>query len=124
MPVSGLDVLTMRALSYAQSIADEVIAIHVATGQPQDHPSGMEGETGKVGGDDIGLEPNIEARMLAASWASWIDLHLGHDAQNPRPELATVLSPTEPWCNRCCAICMCTGRATGRHSARWSSRSW
>ncbi len=93
VPVSGLDILTMRALSYAQSIADEVIAIHVATGQPQDHPSGMEGETGKVGGDDIGLEPNIEARMLAASWASWIDIHLGHDAQNPRPELATVLSP-------------------------------
>ncbi|MHB8393353.1 MAG: hypothetical protein ACYDC5_02370, partial [Candidatus Dormibacteria bacterium] len=42
---------------------------------------------------DIGLEPNIEARMLAESWSSWIDLHLGHDGGNPRPELATVVSP-------------------------------
>lgn len=93
VPVSGLDILAQRALSYAESIADQVVAIHVATGQPQDHPSGLAGETGPGGGEDLGMEPSEEAQLLAANWDSWLARnHLGERAAG-RPELATVLSP-------------------------------
>jgi amino acid transporter len=93
VPVAGLDILAQRALSYAESIADEVVAIHVATGQPQDHPSGLSGETGQGSGEDLGMEPSEEAQMLAANWPDWIERnHLGGPGA-ARPELATVLSP-------------------------------
>ena len=93
VPVSGLDVLAQRALSFAESIADEVVAIHVATGQPQDHPGGLSGETGQGSGDDLGMEPSQEAQALAANWPDWIERnHLGGSGA-ARPELATVLSP-------------------------------
>ncbi len=93
VPIAGLDILAQRALSYARSISDEVIAIHVATGQPQDHPGGLPGETGKGAAEDLGMEPSAEAQLLAANWQSWVEHNLGQQGAAPLPELATVLSP-------------------------------
>ncbi len=92
VPVSGLDALTFRGLSYAQSIADEVIAIHVATGQPLEQPVAQSGR-GAVRRDDIGTEPDQEAKALLDAWDEWIDRYLGSDPSLPRPQLAIVLSP-------------------------------
>ena len=89
VPVAGLDVLAQRALSYAQHIADEVIAVHVATGQPQDMPRPDAAE----GHDDLGMEPSHEARQLVARWDGWVDDHLRSAEPLPRPQLALVISP-------------------------------
>jgi len=92
VPVSGLDALTFRGLSYAQSIADEVIAIHVATGQPLEQPVAEAGP-GAVRRDDVGTEPDQEAKALVDAWDGWVDRYLGSDPSLPRPQLAIVLSP-------------------------------
>jgi amino acid transporter len=92
VPVSALDAPAARGLSYAQSIADEVIAIHVATGQPQDNPAGERGAD-TAGSEDLGIEPDQEARALYAAWDAWVDKYLGADPSQPRPRLQIVLSP-------------------------------
>jgi amino acid transporter len=93
VPVSALDAPAARGLSYAQSIADEVIAVHVATGQPQDAPPAGEGSTHEFGSEDFGMEPNEEAKALIGAWDSWVDQYLGTDPSQPRPQLQVVLSP-------------------------------
>ncbi|MHB1893876.1 MAG: APC family permease [Candidatus Dormibacteria bacterium] len=92
VPVSGLDVLTLRGLSYARSIADEVIAIHVATGQPLEQPVAAMGPEG-VRRDDVGTEPDQEAKALVNSWDGWVDRYLSSDPELPRPQLVILLSP-------------------------------
>jgi amino acid transporter len=89
VPVAGLDILAQRALNYAQHIADEVIAVHVATGQPQDVPRA----DGTQRRDDLGMEPSDEARELVAQWDAWVDSHLESSTPLPRPKLILVLSP-------------------------------
>jgi hypothetical protein len=89
VPVAGLDILAQRALNYAQHIADEVIAVHVATGQPQDVPR----PDGTQRRDDLGMEPSDEARELVAQWDAWVDSHLESSVPLPRPKLILVLSP-------------------------------
>ena len=92
VPVSGLDVLTLRALHYAQDIADEVLAVHVATGQPGDAPKDENGP-GTAGHDDPGGPPDEEAARLVASWDGWVDVHLSTGPGHPRPELVMLVSP-------------------------------
>ncbi len=89
VPVAGLDILAQRALSYAQHIADEVIAVHVATGQPQDVPRPESTQRR----DDLGMEPSDEARELVARWDDWVASHLESSTPLPRPKLVLVLSP-------------------------------
>ena len=93
VPVSGLDVLTLRALHYAQAIADEVLAVHVATGQPGDVAPKEEARRGELKKDDPGEPPDQEARELDASWDSWVSEQLGWDPERPRPQLVMVVSP-------------------------------
>jgi amino acid transporter len=93
VPVSGLDVLTLRALHYAQAIADEVIALHIATGQPGDVAPKKERAPGEIKQDEIGVLPDEEARELDASWDSWADDQLGWDPDRPRPQLEILVSP-------------------------------
>jgi hypothetical protein len=93
VPVSALDAPAARGLSYAQSIADEVIAVHVATGQPQDAPPAVDGSPHEFGSEDLGMEPNEEAKALMGAWDDWVDQYLGNDASQPRPQLQIVLSP-------------------------------
>ncbi len=92
VPVSGLDVLTLRALHFAQDIADEVLAVHVATGQPVDAPKEETG-VGMAGNDNPGAPPDEEAARLVASWDGWVRDRLGGDVDRPRPELVMVVSP-------------------------------
>ncbi len=89
VPIAGLDVLAQRALSYAQQIADEVIAVHVATGQAQDAPR----VAGAATTDDLGMEPSAEAKMLERQWDEWVSGHLVGMDDLPRPQLALVVSP-------------------------------
>lgn len=85
VPIAGLDIPAQRALTYAQTISDDVIAVHVATGQPHDVPSGR-----PAGGEDTGVEPSEAARTLERGWEEWAKgfLHAG-----PAPRLAVVVSP-------------------------------
>jgi hypothetical protein len=93
VPVSGLDVLTLRALHYAQAIADEVLALHIATGQPGDVAHKAALAPGEIKQDDPGILPDEEARELAASWDSWVVEQLGWDPDRPRPQLVIPVSP-------------------------------
>jgi amino acid transporter len=93
VPVSGLDVLAARALKYAQAIADEVVAVHVATGQPGDAARKEETAPGELKRDDPGGLPDDEARQLAADWDRWVGEQLGWDQERPRPQLVTLVSP-------------------------------
>ncbi len=93
VPVSGLDVLTLRALHYAQAIADEVLALHIATGQPGDVAHKAALAPGEIKQDDPGILPDEEARELAASWDSWVVKQLGWDPDRPRPQLVIPVSP-------------------------------
>ena len=93
VPVSGLDVLTLRALHYAQAIADEVIALHIATGQPGDVAAKAEPAPGAVKQDDPGVLPDEEARELEVSWDTWVADQLGWDPDRPRPQLEILVSP-------------------------------
>ncbi|MGC1907988.1 MAG: APC family permease [Candidatus Dormiibacterota bacterium] len=92
VPVSGLDVLALRALHYAQAIADEVIALHIATGQPGDVAPKAERARGEIKQDELGVLPDEEARELDASWDSWVENQLGWDPNRPRPELEILVS--------------------------------
>ncbi len=93
VPISGLDVLALRALHYAQAIADEVIAVHIATGQPGDVARKAEQAPGEVKQDEPGVLPDEEARELAAHWESWVERQLGWDPNRPRPQLEILVSP-------------------------------
>ncbi len=93
VPVSGLDVLALRALHYAQAIADEVIALHIATGQPGDVAPKEEMARGEIKEDDLGVLPDEEARALEASWDKWVAEQLGWDPSRPRPQLEILVSP-------------------------------
>ncbi|HVB13366.1 MAG TPA: APC family permease [Candidatus Dormibacteraeota bacterium] len=93
VPVSGLDVLALRALHYAQAIADEVLALHVATGQPGDVAPKAEVARGELQQDDPGIQPDEEARALAENWDKWVEDQLGWDPSRPRPQLVTLVSP-------------------------------
>jgi amino acid transporter len=93
VPVSGLDVLAARALKYAQAIADDVVAVHVATGQPGDAARKPEAAKGELKRDDPGGLPDDEARQLAADWDTWVGEQLGWDQERPRPQLVTLVSP-------------------------------
>jgi len=93
VPVSGLDVLALRALHYAQAIADEVIALHIATGQPGDVARRAEQVRGEIKQDDLGVLPDEEARELEASWDKWVEDQLGWDPNRPRPQLEILVSP-------------------------------
>jgi hypothetical protein len=92
VPVSGLDVLALRALHYAQAIADEVIALHIATGQPGDVAPKAERAPGEIKQDELGVLPDEEARELDASWDSWVENQLGWDPNRPKPELEILVS--------------------------------
>lgn len=93
VPVSGLDVLALRALHYAQAIADEVLALHVATGQPGDAAPKPEAAPGEIKQDDPGGLPDEEARELAARWDGWVTEQLGWDPDRPHPQLVMLVSP-------------------------------
>ncbi|MGA7088806.1 MAG: APC family permease [Candidatus Dormiibacterota bacterium] len=93
VPVSGLDVLAARAMKYAQAIADDVVAVHVATGQPGDAARKPEAAPGELKRDDPGGLPDEEARQLAADWDRWVGEQLGWDPEQPRPQLVTLVSP-------------------------------
>jgi amino acid transporter len=93
VPVSGLDVLASRALKYAQAIADDVVAVHVATGQPGDAAPKEETAPGELKQDDPGGLPDDAARQLAADWDRWVGDQLGWDQERPRPRLVTLVSP-------------------------------
>lgn len=93
VPVSGLDVLSLRALSYAQAIADEVVALHVATGQPGDIAPKDEPAPGEVKQDELGILPDEEAKALNANWEHWVGAQLGRGNGQPTPQLVTLLSP-------------------------------
>jgi amino acid transporter len=93
VPVAGLDVLAARALKYAQAIADDVLAVHVATGQPGDAAPKPEAVPGELKRDDPGGLPDDEARQLAADWDQWVGEQLGFDQGRPRPQLVTLISP-------------------------------
>jgi hypothetical protein len=88
-----LDVLAARALKYAQAIADDVVAVHVATGQPGDAARKPEAAKGELKRDDPGGLPDDEARQLAADWDTWVGEQLGWDQERPRPQLVTLVSP-------------------------------
>jgi len=93
VPVSGLDVLALRALHYAQAIADEVVALHVATGQPGDVAPQADLAPGELKKDNPGILPDQEAQELAADWDRWVGRQLGWDPERPRPQLVTLVSP-------------------------------
>ena len=93
VPVAGLDVLAARALRYAQAIADEVLAVHVATGQPGDVAPKRETAPGELKQDDPGGVPDEEARELAASWDAWVEGKAALDRGRPQPQLVMVVSP-------------------------------
>jgi amino acid transporter len=93
VPVSGLDILTLRALHYGQAIADEVIALHVATGQPGDVAPRAERAPGEVKQDELGMLPDEEARELEARWEGWLTEQAGWETDRPRPQLQIVVSP-------------------------------
>jgi hypothetical protein len=75
------------------AIADEVIALHFATGQPGDVAPKAELARGEIKQDEPGVLPDEEARELAASWESWVENQLGWDPDRPRPQLEILVSP-------------------------------
>ncbi|MGH7609541.1 MAG: APC family permease [Candidatus Dormibacteria bacterium] len=93
VPVAGLDVLALRALRYAQAISDEVVAVHVATGQPGDSLPQRDYAPGEVRPDDPGGLPTEEAAELDANWHSWVDDRLSSDPRLARPQLVIMISP-------------------------------
>jgi len=93
VPVSGLDALTLRALHYGQAIADEVIALHIATGQPGDVAPREERVPGEIKQDELGMLPDQEARELETRWDGWLAEQSGWDQGRPEPQLQIVVSP-------------------------------